>query len=236
MDVINLLRQFCKLTNASSEREGIAAILEVFTAVVGGDHYSAAYQTVGSETVDMKRNDEGWLGIDHEFCRLISTHGPDHPFVQNIKANPRSTTLIRSQLLDDEAWKRTEMYRCVDEPLGIHDMIGIYFPTLSGHLGGVFCGRGHVFTDSEFERAEEFRCVVEPLFHQIPIPEEVFCGVKLSARQEEIMHWVTEGKTNPEIAIILGISQHTVRKHLENIYAILDVENRTSAAVAWNAK
>ncbi len=52
----------------------------------------------------------------------------------------------------------------------------------------------------------------------------------LSPRESEILGWVTQGKTNPEISMILGISRRTVQKHLERIYIKLGVENRTAAA------
>jgi hypothetical protein len=42
--------------------------------------------------------------------------------------------------------------------------------------------------------------------------------------------FVAMGKTNPEIAIILGISRLTVKKHLEHIFQSLGVETRTAAA------
>lgn len=51
----------------------------------------------------------------------------------------------------------------------------------------------------------------------------------LSARETDILGWVVQGKTNPEIGLILGISRRTVQKHLERIYAQLGVENRHAA-------
>jgi DNA-binding CsgD family transcriptional regulator len=57
---------------------------------------------------------------------------------------------------------------------------------------------------------------------------EVFC---LTPRECEIARWVTDGKTNPEIAIILGTSPRTIEKHMESILRKLGVENRTAAAV-----
>ena len=58
----------------------------------------------------------------------------------------------------------------------------------------------------------------------------------LTPREQEILAWVAEGKTNPEIAEILWVSTSTVRKHLENIYAKLGVHTRTAAvyAVSWD--
>ncbi|MDQ3186827.1 MAG: transcriptional regulator EpsA [Pseudomonadota bacterium] len=51
----------------------------------------------------------------------------------------------------------------------------------------------------------------------------------LSAREIEILDWVRIGKTNPEIASILGISTYTVKNHLRHIFKKLDVYNRTQA-------
>lgn len=52
----------------------------------------------------------------------------------------------------------------------------------------------------------------------------------LTAREAEVLFWVARGKTNDEIATILGIGLTTVKKHLESTYSKLGVENRTAAA------
>ena len=52
----------------------------------------------------------------------------------------------------------------------------------------------------------------------------------LTAREGEVLSWLSKGKSNRDIADILGLSPRTVDKHLEQIYAKLGVENRTAAA------
>jgi CheY-like chemotaxis protein/DNA-binding CsgD family transcriptional regulator len=54
----------------------------------------------------------------------------------------------------------------------------------------------------------------------------------LTPRQAEVAYWVAQGKTNPEIAIILGASPRTIDKHMERIFARLGVENRVSLNIA----
>jgi len=44
---------------------------------------------------------------------------------------------------------------------------------------------------------------------------------------------LTRGWTNRRIGPWLGISERTVRKHLENVYAKLEVSGRTAAATTW---
>jgi DNA-binding CsgD family transcriptional regulator len=52
----------------------------------------------------------------------------------------------------------------------------------------------------------------------------------LSKRQLEVAHWVREGKSNAEIAVILGISPRTVQKHIEHIFEKMGVETRVAIA------
>lgn len=54
----------------------------------------------------------------------------------------------------------------------------------------------------------------------------------LTAREREVHHWLRQGKTNDEIAGILGISAHTVKHHVDHIFQKLGVENRYAAALA----
>jgi LuxR family maltose regulon positive regulatory protein len=53
----------------------------------------------------------------------------------------------------------------------------------------------------------------------------------LSMRQIEILYWVQEGKSGPDIGTILGISGRTVDKHLENICETLGVRRRLQAVL-----
>jgi transcriptional regulator EpsA len=51
----------------------------------------------------------------------------------------------------------------------------------------------------------------------------------VSERQKQIIYWLHEGKTNWEIAQILGMTEKNVKYHVEQILQKLDVRNRTQA-------
>lgn len=53
----------------------------------------------------------------------------------------------------------------------------------------------------------------------------------LTPRVAETLLWLTQGKTNGEIAIILGNSESTVKKHVLEIFAKFGVETRTAASL-----
>gem|GEM_PF-5959247 len=61
-------------------------------------------------------------------------------------------------------------------------------------------------------------------------------GSQPTPREADILHWLGEGKSNAEIAIVLGVSPRTVEKHCERLFAKLGVENRLAAALLAREK
>ncbi len=59
-------------------------------------------------------------------------------------------------------------------------------------------------------------------------------SLPITAREAEVLFWLSQGKSSRDIGEILGLSHRTVTKHLEAIYAKLGVENRTAASVIAN--
>jgi len=53
----------------------------------------------------------------------------------------------------------------------------------------------------------------------------------LTARATETLLWLAQGKTNPDIATILGITESTVKKHVQEIFEKLGVETRGAATL-----
>jgi DNA-binding CsgD family transcriptional regulator len=53
----------------------------------------------------------------------------------------------------------------------------------------------------------------------------------LTSREVEVVRLVAEGKSNREIAALLVISEHTVARHLQNVFTKLGVSSRTAASL-----
>ena len=64
-----------------------------------------------------------------------------------------------------------------------------------------------------------------------PVPNQVTEQSLLTVREIECLQWAARGKTEEEIAIIIGRSRETVHFHLRNVVNKLDANNRTHAAV-----
>jgi DNA-binding NarL/FixJ family response regulator len=54
----------------------------------------------------------------------------------------------------------------------------------------------------------------------------------LTPREAEVLLWLAQGKSNPEIASIVGSAENTVRVHLSHIFEKLGADNRHAAMLA----
>ena len=60
-----------------------------------------------------------------------------------------------------------------------------------------------------------------------PSPEKL--GTALSAREQEVLEFITKGFTSEEIAGLMGVSRHTILTFVRRIYKKLDVTSKTEA-------
>jgi len=74
---------------------------------------------------------------------------------------------------------------------------------------------------------EEHRLVLSEIKEE-PDPKPLQ-GLGLTKREAEVLLWLSQGKRNGEIALILGARSRTIGKHVERILGKLCVETRTAA-------
>jgi DNA-binding CsgD family transcriptional regulator len=60
---------------------------------------------------------------------------------------------------------------------------------------------------------------------------KALASLNLTPRETEVLFWISQGKSNHDIGVILGAKTGTICKHVEHIFAKLNVENRTAAAL-----
>ena len=65
-----------------------------------------------------------------------------------------------------------------------------------------------------------------------PLDEADAAGESLTAREVEVLQLTAQGLPNKQIALALGISEHTIKFHLSSLYAKLGVTSRTEAVRA----
>ncbi|AIQ23388.1 response regulator transcription factor [Paenibacillus sp. FSL E2-8871] len=77
------------------------------------------------------------------------------------------------------------------------------------------------------EEAPLSRELAFQILKEFTVPSVTDEGESLTAREKEILSCVSSGSKNKEIAVSLGISEHTVKNHLKNILQKLQLQNRT---------
>ena len=60
---------------------------------------------------------------------------------------------------------------------------------------------------------------------------ELFARAGLTPRESDVLYWLTQGKSNEEIAKILRLRADSVSRHLRAIYEKMGVEHRVAATV-----
>jgi DNA-binding CsgD family transcriptional regulator len=132
-------------------------------------------------------------------------------------------------------WHSTGMYSDFLRPRGCEHHLELCLPDPAGlstvpeRTVRLYFGRGPGPDFSERDRA--VLTLLCPHLHQAyldaerrrhPVP-------RLTPRQTELLNLVAAGYTNIQIARRLGVTEGTVRTHLENIYQKLHVSSRTAA-------
>lgn len=75
--------------------------------------------------------------------------------------------------------------------------------------------------------------ILERLLRERPAPH---LPDELTAQERRVLRLVAAGRSNAEIADLMGIASSTVRKHLEHAYPKLGVTNRFAAALAFEGR
>ena len=90
--------------------------------------------------------------------------------------------------------------------------------------------------EARFARQRSHEEHLQETIGQIDFTPKFDSSVPLEAmgvtpREAEVLLWVAQGKSNADIAVILGMAEKTVKKHLGNIFEKLGIESRNAAAV-----
>jgi len=126
--------------------------------------------------------------------------------------------------------------RCgISRPLGFEHCLMLTLPVPPGPLAGpgrtmrLYCFRRPGLDFSERDRA--LLALLRPHLQQAYLDAERHRHPTppLTSRQKDLLRLLAAGHTNTQIARRLGISEGTVRTHLENIYGRLNVSSRTAA-------
>ncbi len=149
----------------------------------------------------------------------------------------------RSQFYSARQFRDTAIYQEVYRALGLDNHCAVHVPAGPGEIlffglersgGPDFSGeertllefaQPHLANIYALARLQEDRAVLR-------VEPALLNKSGLTPREAEILFWITEGKSNPEIAALLKISLYTVKDHVAAIFNKTGVSNRV-AAIVW---
>ncbi len=183
-----------------------------------------------------------------EMQSRVLVHLMQNPVARALHAGGREPVYRLSDYISDRVLHRTDLYHECYKPIGIERQLAISLET-PGYAGALTVNRPSRldFTPEEqrllallrphLVRAHANARLYSALRRENPgaaqgLDPVAMAREGLTRREAEVLRWVAEGKRDPEIALILGISPRTVQTHVANILAKLRVETRTAAVQA----
>lgn len=112
---------------------------------------------------------------------------------------------------------------------GLYSGIGISLPGEAGEIAGIGMARSDPYQDHKDYDFLAKAYLLSTVFHvsyRELVKHCVHSVPSLTEREQEVLYWAAEGKTDQEIALILGITFHTIRFHWRQIFNKLTVHGR----------
>lgn len=174
--------------------------------------------------------DEAWWA---RYTPPFEAHLAQHPVLAHFAATASLGPTTWAQVDPAGAFFDTELYRQFYRPLGIHSQVVVQVPAAHGVVIGIAVNRdGTGFSAEELALLGELREHLANLHRLVVLADRVRLSIELlglSPRQAEVARLLQEGLTNTQIARRLGISESTVRKHIEAVFTTLGVTSRAGA-------
>ena len=212
------------------------------TAEEAFEHYCRIMEECGYNRIAYS------LVTDHPSLELPSQHGlaTSYPedwmkfYVENnyMEVDPVVDAVLNTRkpffwqdLIDDPDIKDDSLLLMRQaEESGIHAGISFSLQGLSGETVGIGLARDCMDND---KRDYEFMAqayLLSTYFHET-FREMILKPQlpKLTLKESDLLHWAAEGKSDPEIAMIMDITIHTVRFHWKNIFIKLQANGRIYA-------
>jgi DNA-binding CsgD family transcriptional regulator len=223
LDTLHAIGAECAAAGGFARR-GVTAL----AAVIGSELTTLSVCDLDSNHRSVVSDAPG--AISARQIEVFDRHFHEHPLVRAHGRNPAAVTRRISDLVPKEAFLETPLYNDYYRPIGIgHTMALPIYVDRRLLVSFVFNRASSAFGERELLLAETLRPHLANLYRLVGANTPANTA-SLTAREREVLEWVAAGKTNRDIAAILGARPRTIEKHLERIYEKLGVETRTAAA------
>jgi len=156
----------------------------------------------------------------------------DHPLVRFHASHPQGGAQRISDSLPRAEFRESALFNEYYRRIGIDHVLAVpLFVDRSLLVSFVLNRNGRDFSDRERMLLDLVREPLAALYRHALAGQRGFAVLPVTPRERDVLDWLAAGKTDREIAAVLGMSTRTVQKHLQHIYEKLGVETRTAAVM-----
>ncbi|HET7744561.1 MAG TPA: helix-turn-helix transcriptional regulator [Gaiellaceae bacterium] len=168
-------------------------------------------------------------GVPVDIQAAATPFCPQDP-LQNGAHREERRVLKISDCLTRRGRQKLDFYHHVWKPLGIEDSLRVWFPAPPGRARTLYLERGRRdFGERDRSLLELLRPSLIKIVRRADQRRQGDARGLLSPRELQILRLIGRGKTTREIAEVLFLSPHTVRKHVEHILEKLGARTRSEA-------
>jgi DNA-binding CsgD family transcriptional regulator len=243
-----ILRGIERINRAGTINELRRTIIDVIAEAVPAIHVTyneldvrAAKAVAIFQTPDVERATQSLLPVFERFMG-------QHPVLTHVARRASTGLITPATRISDRAlikhFYTTELYNECYRKLGTDFQIILPISHDQTVIGVAVSRDKSDFTERErimldafaphvraaFERAHQrqrVQAVLEPDDEETGA--RILCEIGVTLAQARVLFWILQGKTSPEIALILGIKPRTIDKHTEHIFQTLRVSTRAAA-------
>ena len=212
-DDLAMKKKILIIEDQAPMRRNIALLLEI----AGYEVFSAENGRLGVEAVRQHRP-------DLVLCDVMMPELDGHGVVQILRSDKETETIpfIFLTAKGDRMDMRVGMNFGADDYLTKPVLLDDLLAAVQARLARAEA------VDRRVQDATEANAGFNPDFSS---PEPLRVAFQLTPREAEVLLWAAQGKSNPEIATILGNSEPTVKQHLGVVFQKLGVESRNGATL-----
>jgi DNA-binding CsgD family transcriptional regulator len=222
-----------------------ARVLAVTQRVIGCD--SASYNEIDIATGNHRVLADPHEAATEDSIEVFAAHLHEHPVIAHYATTGDTRAHMISDFLRPRELHRLGLYADLLAPMGIEDQLSTTMPTTPAtNVIGIALNRGrpgfsepdralldllhpHILT-AHSNALRHHAALTAARSDPLRAATATAALDRLTDRQREVLALVSDGRTNQQIALELGISIGTARKHIEHILDRLDVHTRVAAA------
>lgn len=206
------------------------------TAITAADQINYGYLDPRAGTMDVATNclTPGW----HTAVQAFGAFMRKYPYFCFDPAVNEGEPFFRSDFITARQFRDLDIFQECFRVLGMVHHAAVHVPTDDGRLlwFGVERARGGGFTErvrtllslgrQHLANARKLAFTRHQFRDTTKLDPSAFIRAGFTSRESEVIHWLTEGKTNVEIALLLGLRLQTVKGHLTALFNKTGIGNR----------